>query len=207
MNKQTKAESKPQLLKDLQLEVVSWNQINNFLLDLANLIQNSCFVPEVIVGVSRGGWVPARILSDLMENSNLDTVTTKFYVGLNQTKPEPKITQELSSSVEGKAVLLVDDLVDSGKSLKLVISYLKNKNASVIKTATLCHKPWSVVVPDYCIKETGTWVVFPWDQKETIKNVFEKFKTLENNIDEIKEKLISVGLNKKIINQIYGEMH
>ncbi len=207
MNKQTKAESKPQLLKDLQLEVVSWNLIYNSLLDLANLIQNSGFVPEVIVGVSRGGWVPARILSDLMENSNLDTVTTKFYVGINQTKPEPQITQELSSSVEGKTVLLVDDLVDSGKSLKLVISYLKNKDASGVKTATLYRKPWSVVVPDYCIKETGAWVVFPWDQKETVRNVFEKFKTPAHNVDEIKEKLISVGLNKKIINQIYGDMH
>lgn len=206
-NPTNKTQSQTSALKDLKLEVLSWNQSYNSLLDLANLIKNSNYVPDVIIGVSRGGWVPARILSDLLENSNLYNVATKFYVGVNQTKQEPTITQELSGSVEDKKVLLVDDLVDSGKSLKLVISYLKSKGASAVKTATIYRKPWSVIVPDYCFKETGAWVVFPWDQKENIRNVFEKFSASGNNIDAVKEKLISIGLNKNIINQIYEELH
>jgi len=205
MNKQTKP--KIPLLKDLKFKVMSWNQIYSSLLELTTLIKNSNFVPDVIIGVSRGGWVPARILSDLLENSNLYNVATKFYVGVNQTKYEPTITQELSGSVEDKTALLVDDLVDSGKSLKLLISYLKNKGTSEVKTATIFRKPWSVVVPDYCLRETRVWVVFPWDQKEAIRNMFENFKSSGNSVDSIKEKLISVGLNKKIINQIYEELH
>ncbi|MFZ7136849.1 MAG: phosphoribosyltransferase [archaeon] len=207
MNKPKKEQSNKILLKDLQLKVLSWNQIYGSLIELATLIKNSNFLPDSIIGVSRGGWVPARIFSDLLENSNLYSVATKFYTGVNETKQEPTITQELSGSVDHKKVLLVDDLVDSGKSLQLVISYLHSKGASAVKTATLYRKPWSVVVPDYCFEETKAWVVFPWDQTETIRNVFEKFKTSGNTVTEIKEKLISVGLNKKIIDQTYGEMH
>ena len=101
-NPTNKTQSQTSALKGLKLEVLSWNQSYNSLLDLANLIKNSNYVPDIIVGVSRGGWVPARILSDLLENSNLYNVATKFYLGVNQTKQEPTITQELSGSVEDK---------------------------------------------------------------------------------------------------------
>lgn len=207
MNEQNKIEPKTSSLKDLQLEIMSWNQIYSSLLNLANSIHDSGFIPDVIVGVSRGGWIPARIFSDLLDNSNLDSVATKFYLGINERKLKPTITQELSGSVESKKVLLVDDLVDSGKSFNIIISYLENKGASEVKTVTLYHKPWSIIVPNYCIKETVNWVVFPWDQKENIKNLFKKFKMLGNSFSDIKEKLISCGLNKKIINQIYEEIH
>jgi len=205
MKEQDKTEPKTPLLTDLQLEILSWNQIYSFILDLANVIQNSGFVPDLIVGVSRGGWIPARIFSDLLGNTNLDSVATKFYVGINETKQEPKITQEMYGSVEGKKILLVDDLVDSGKSLNLVISYLKNKGASEVKTVTLYHKPGSIIIPNYFIKETVAWIVFPWDHKENVRNLFNKFKTFGNSVDTIKEKLIRFGFNKKIINQICEE--
>ncbi len=205
MNKQTKIQT--HVLKDLQLEILSWNQIYSLLIDLTALIKNSDFVPDTIVGICRGGWIPARIFSDLLENSNLFSVATSFYLGVNETKPKPVITQEISGSVKGKKVLVVDDLVDSGKSLKLVLSYIKNEGASKVKTATLYRKPWSVIVPDYCLKETGNWVVFPWDQKETVRNVFMKFQESGNSVNEIKEKLISFGLNNKLVNQIYEEQH
>lgn len=205
MNEPNKTKPKTDLLNDLKLEIMSWDQIYNSLLELATLIQNSGFVPDLIVGISRGGCVPARIFSDLLGNSNLDTVETKFYVGINETKRRPEITHEMHGSVEGKKILLVDDLVDSGESLNLVVLYLKNKGASEVKTATLYHKPGSIIFPNYFIKETVDWIVFPWDHKENVRSLFKKFKTLGNSVDEIKEKLISFGFNKRIINQICEE--
>ncbi|WGM90316.1 MAG: phosphoribosyltransferase [Candidatus Bathyarchaeum tardum] len=201
----TMKESNNSLELDLQLEVVSWSQVYRSLVDIAKAVQRSSFVPDVIVAVSRGGLVPARILSDLLENSNLDTVTTQFYVGVNETKNKPTITKEISGSVAGKKVLLVDDLTDSGESLKLVISYLSSKGASMVKTAMLHRKPWSVIEPDYFRYETASWVVFPWDQKENVKRLFEKLQALGNTVKDIKEKLINLGLNKEVVNQISEE--
>ena len=72
-----------------EFEIPSWDQIYTLLLNIAGAIRKSEFEPDVIVGVSRGGWLPARILSDLLENPNLANITTEFYVGVSKTKGKP----------------------------------------------------------------------------------------------------------------------
>ena len=206
MKNTNNANPRPDLETDLQFEIVSWTQIYSALWGLAETIKNSGFEPDVIVGISRGGWIPARILSDLLENPNLATVATNFYVGIAETKLEPIITQAVSVPVKTKKVLVVDDLTDTGKSLKLVISYLKHQGASEVKTATVYHKPWSIIVPDYYEKETQLWVVFPWDQKETVRKIVEKFTANGNAVGATKEKLISSGLDKKIVEQLIKQI-
>jgi hypoxanthine phosphoribosyltransferase len=95
-------------------------------------------------------------------------------------------------------VLVVDDLADTGKSLKLVYSHLTDQGASEIRIATIYYKPWSVTVPNYYEKQTRKWVVFPWEQKETVR------KTV--TVDEAKEKLINSGLDRKRVEQFIKEV-
>ena len=64
---------------EFEFEVPTWNQIYSMLLKLAGKIRRDKFEPDVIVGVSRGGWPPARVLSDLMCNPNLANVRAEFY--------------------------------------------------------------------------------------------------------------------------------
>jgi hypoxanthine phosphoribosyltransferase len=158
-----------------QFEIPSWNQIYTLLLNLAETIQKSGFEPDVIVGVSRGGLLPARVISDLLENHNLANVATMFYNGVGETKTKPVITQPVSVPVKDRKVLVVDDVADMGESLKLVDSHLKKQGASTVKIATLYYKPWSTVIPDYYGKMTRCWVVFPWERKETVRKTVEKF--------------------------------
>ena len=139
---------------NLEFEIPSWNQIYSLLLKLAEAVRNSGFEPEVIVGVSRGGWIPARIMSDLLENPKLANVTAEFYVRVAETKREPVITQPISLPVKEKKVLVVDDVAETGESLKLVKSHLQKQGASEIKIATVYRKPRSVTVPDFYEKET-----------------------------------------------------
>ena len=179
-------------------EIPSWDQTYSLLLELANAVQKSGFNPDVIVGISRGGWIPARIISDLLENPKLANITVEFYLGVAKTKLKPVITQPISVSVENKKVLIVDDLADTGKSLRLVISHLSAKGASEIKIATIFYKPWSSIVPHYYQKETQSWIVFPWDIKETIRKIGEEYKNKSKSIEYCKEKLISSGLNKEL---------
>ncbi len=68
--------------------------------------------------------MPARILSDLLDNPNLASVKAENYVGVARVKVEPKLTQPLSVDVSGKRVLVIDDVADSGKSLQLVVSHM-----------------------------------------------------------------------------------
>lgn len=191
---------------NLEFEIPSWNQIYRLLLKLAEAVRKSGFEPDVIVGVSRGGWIPARIMSDLLETPKLANVTAEFYVGVAETKREPTITQPVSLPVKGAKVLVVDDVADTGESLKVVNSHLKNQGASEIKIATIYYKPWSVIVPHCYEKETRCWIVFPWERKETVRKTVEKFRGEGRTVEDAKEKLISSGLNRELVERFIKEI-
>lgn len=194
---------------DLEFEVPTWDQIYDMLLHLAETIREKRFHPDVIVGISRGGWPPARVMSDLLEKAELANVKVEFYLGIAETKSEPVITQPVSTSVSGKNVLIMDDVADTGKSLKLVRDDIKNQGAKSVKTATIYYKPWSEIVPDYYEKRTTCWVVFPWERKETVRNLVRKCLREERSIEEAKAKLIKGGLNRdlaeRFIREVVGE--
>jgi hypoxanthine phosphoribosyltransferase len=164
---------------NLDSESPSWNQIYRLLLKLAEAVRKSGFEPDVIVGVSRGGWIPARIMSDLLETPKLANVTAEFYVGVAETKREPTITQPVSLPVKGAKVLVVDDVTDTGESLKLVNSHLKNQGASEIKIATIYYKPWSVIVPHCYEKETRCWIVFLGSKKKPLEKLLKNSEAKE----------------------------
>jgi len=194
------------LVSELEFEIPSWDQIYGLLLNLANKVRKTGFKPDVIVGVSRGGWPPARVMSDLLENPKLANVTAEFYVGVAETKGKPVITQPVSVPVRAKKVLVVDDVADTGESLRLVRAYLKEQGASEVKIATIYYKPWSVVIPDYYEKETKSWIIFPWERKETVRKVVEKYKREGKPVDEAKEKLVKSGLNRQLVERFIQEI-
>jgi hypoxanthine phosphoribosyltransferase len=190
----------------LEFEIPSWEQIYEELLHLANRIRENNFKADVIVSVSRGGWPPARIMSDLLENPKLANVRAEFYLGVAKTKGDPVITQPVSTSVKGKKVLIVDEVADTGKSLRLVKSHLKEQGATEVKIMTIYYKPWSIVVPDWYAKETSRWIVFPWERKETVRQVLEEYKNQGKSVDETVEKLVRSGLNRKLVKRFIQEI-
>lgn len=190
----------------LEFEIPSWEQIYEALLNLANRIRENDFKPDVIVGVSRGGWPPARIMSDLLENPELANVRAEFYLGVAKTKGDPVITQPVSTSVIGKKVLIVDEVADTGKSLRLVKSHLEEQGATEVKIMTIYYKPWSIVFPDWYAKETSRWIVFPWERKETVRQVLEECKGQGKPIDEVVEKLVQSGLSRKLVDRFIQEI-
>ena len=191
----------------MEFEIPSWDQIYELLLNLANRVRRNGFKPDVIVGVSRGGWPPARVISDLLENPHLANVTAEFYIGVAETKGKPIITQPVSVSVREKKVLIVDDVADTGESLRLVRAHLEEQGATEVKIATIYYKPWSIMIPDYYEKETSSWIVFPWERKETVKKVVEKYKRQGKTVDNAKEKLVSSGLDRKLVQRFLQEIY
>jgi hypoxanthine phosphoribosyltransferase len=185
---------------NVEYEVPTWNQIYATLIKQTERICNN-FKPDVIVGICRGGWIPARVLSDLLDNSNLASVRTESYTGIGRAADQPILTQEVSMDVKGKKVLLVDEIVDSGQSLKLIIDHINQQGASEVKTATLYYKPSSVIKPDYCEKETSKWVIFPWETKEALKEICKIHKDNAEQLKKQIQKIAAAGMSKSIINQ------
>ncbi len=146
----------------------SWDDVYGMLVDLAREIRGSGYLPQVIVGVSRGGWPPARVMSDLLENPNLANMKVEFYKNIGVTAQRPIITQPVTSEVVGKRVLVVDDVADSGHSLRVAAKHLGRKGAREIRVCTLYMKPKSIFKPDHYARTTSKWVIFPWERLEAI---------------------------------------
>jgi hypoxanthine phosphoribosyltransferase len=188
-----------------KFEVPTWNQIYSMLLSQAEKIRQSGFKPDVIVGIKRGGWIPARVLSGLLEIPNLATVRVEFYLGVAETKKEPVLTQGVSVCVEGKKALVVDDVADTGKSLKLVREHILQQGATEVRIATVYRKPFSIIKPDYYEKETRSWVVFPWEARETIRKIVEKHRD-KNAVNLETAKLVKAGLPKQLVEEFLKEV-
>ena len=124
---------------NVEFEVPSWDEIYEMLLSLADKIRRDNFNPDLIVGVCRGGWPPARVMSDLLGNTKLANVSVEFYVDVAETKSKPVLTQPITIPVEGKRILILDDVADTVKTLKLVRDHLLDKGAGEVKIATIYY--------------------------------------------------------------------
>jgi hypoxanthine phosphoribosyltransferase len=126
-------------------------------------------------------------------------------LGVGETRKAPVLTQGASVAVEGKKVLVVDDVADSGESLKLVKAHVLQQGATEARVATVYYKPWSGVKPDFYAQETRCWVVFPWELKETIKKIVEKGRD-KDAVDVVIAKLVKAGLPKHLAKRFLKEL-
>jgi xanthine phosphoribosyltransferase len=111
-----------------------------------------------IVGVARGGLVPAALIARELNIWLVDTVCVSSYSVKDQG--EANVLKEIHSEDGGKNWLIIDDLVDTGKTAQIVRKILPNAYF-----ATVYSKPEGRPFVDTCIMEVtqDTWILFPWD--------------------------------------------
>jgi hypothetical protein len=189
--------------KKIRFEAPSWKQLYHMLLELADGL--SLDKPEVIIGVARGGLVPARIISDLLGNVELGVVGVGFYTNIAETKEQPNITMGISTTVKDKKVLIIDDVADTGQSLQTVKNYLTTLGAKEVKTATIYYKPWSTIKPNFYARKSRKWIIFPWETRETILFILDKNKNLPE--EEQMAELYRTGIPEKVIKKILKRNH
>lgn len=187
--------------KKLSFVSPSWDYIENLSFQLYMKIKESGFRPDVMAGVSRGGLVPARILSDLFlaeqHKVTLAIMQVGFYSGIDKTHKEPIIYQDLPGHIYGRKVLLIDDVADSGISLNFALQYLRMKKPSEILVGTLYHKPWSSLKPNFFVEDTSSWIVFPHERMEFMAEQT-RGKNMSN--DEARNYFVSeVGISKQCV--------
>ena len=189
----------------IDYEVPTWSQIYDMLLSQAQKIRVQDYKADIVIGVSRGGLVPARILTDLLETPELATIQMSFYRDIAQSTLEPTLKQTLTVSIVGKKALLVDDIADTGRSLKLAQTHLQQHGALEIKTATLYLKCQSLTIPDFYEKQTSAWVVFPWDTKETLRKI-NQHQLGKRALNREVARLVKAGLPKLLAEKLLKEV-
>jgi hypoxanthine phosphoribosyltransferase len=157
---------------------LTWEQVDMYCKFLAEKVRDSYsnrrefrhsrWVPNVIVSIGRGGMIPARMLSDHLELKDVHLFGIKLYKDVGE-KLENPVIENFDICVEGKDVLLVDDLVDSGETMEILIKEMTDRGAKNVATAVLLakniDKPYDV---DYYASrfQKDEWIVFPWELHE-----------------------------------------
>ncbi len=149
---------------------LTWSEVDRMARKLGEKIKKSGFEPDSIVAISRGGFPVARILSDELGTLLLSSLQVRFYRAPGKTEKRAEIVCPLNLNVRGQKVLVVDDVSDTGESLALAVRHVEAKRPEQLRTATLHYKPWSRFRPHYFVKETRSWVVYPWERKETLES-------------------------------------
>ena len=112
-----------------------------------------------IVAITRGGMVPACIVARELNIRHVDTICVSSYD--HQSRTEARIIKAPDASIgDGEGVLVIDDLVDTGRTLELV-----RKMYPKAHFATVYAKPKGRVMVQTFITEVSqdTWIFFPWD--------------------------------------------
>lgn len=158
---------------------ISYEELDTMVANLYQKIEKDNFIPDSMVAIARGGWFPARVLSDIYNSKGIPvdviSLTTKFYTNIGQRSKRPILLQELHQSLFGQTILIVDDVSDTGHTLKFIEGYINWSGAKEVKIATVFMKPLTTTIPHYYEKKVSqdTWIVFPYEVRE--------FNSLQNS--------------------------
>lgn len=139
---------------------------------LARQIRAAGRTPTAIVALTRGGWVPSRLLADRLGVRRLVALRLQHW-GVTATRTgTAEITEGLSGPVEGEDVLVVDDITDTGESLALATEHVRAHGARRVESAVSLHIAHARFRPTYFAEEiprdAWVWVVFPWNYWEDL---------------------------------------
>ncbi len=165
--------------------VLSWNDIVDLSLELARKIVLSKYVPDIIVAILRGGYIVAKLVSDYLGIEHISTLEIKFYKGIGEKAERPIVISPIVHDLRGKKVLIVDDVADSGRTLQVAIDIVRLHGAKDVRTATLYLKPWSITMPDYYVADTKSWIVFPWEVGEILRELRDKYGSIEKALKQL----------------------
>lgn len=144
-------------------EILTWDEFGEACRDLAGSVWDSGFRPDIIVCVARGGLLPAGSIGYALDIKSLLVLNVEFYTGIGTTLLDPRLVDPVPDNhgMAGKRVLIVDDVADSGRTLKFVHEICE-QYAAEIRTAVLYEKPRTVLKCEYVWKRTDRWIAFPW---------------------------------------------
>ena len=120
------------------------------------------FNPEVVLAVARGGLTLGHFICNTINNRNLFSINSISYDNeIQLSSVEVFNIPDLSAY---KKIVIVDDIVDSGKTLSKVIDILNDKFPNLdIKIASIYYKDGALLKPDFYIRNADCWIDFFWE--------------------------------------------
>ena len=147
-------------------EVLTYEDFGRAVREVAQNVVDSGFEPGLVLSIARGGLPFGGALGDALDIKNVSVVNVEFYTGVDQRLDVPIMLPPTPAAVDlsGMKVLVVDDVADTGKTLKLVQEFVADHVAES-KIACIYEKSRTIVNCDYVWKYTDQWIDFPWSSQ------------------------------------------
>lgn len=180
---------------DIPFNFWDWQDLEKATNMLAISVLESGKEYDRIIALANGGLTMVRLLADRLGTTKISSVQLSFYQGINDTKKEPQIRQPLTAKVDGQNVLLFEDIVDSGATLEFALEYLNNHGVRSVDSAALVVKPHSSIRPTFAAESETAWVIFPYEIRETLSELWQKWRASGHNDSDIRAAMLRVGFS------------
>lgn len=180
--------------EDFTARIISLDEVYKTTYKLAQNIMESTISFDIVVAIARGGALPARLICDFLNIDRLISIQIRHYKRGAKQQEEAEIIASVETNIESKNVLLVDDVNDSGKTLKSAVDYIKSLKPDLLKTAVLHEKANTTLTSDYKVKKLKEWkwLIYQWAVTEDILEFLKKDEMLYQSV-----KLARQHLSKK----------
>ena len=162
-------------------ETLDWASYGTAIRDLAAMVADDGYRPEMILAIARGGLFAAGSLGYALSVKNIYVMNIEYYTGVDERLPVPVMLPPYVDLVdlESAKVLIADDVADTGHTLKVVHDLCLEK-VDEVRSAVLYEKSHSLVKCEYVWKRTDRWINFPWSTEPPIVSAEEaRHKTVD----------------------------
>jgi uncharacterized protein len=145
---------------------MDWDALGGRLSEMRDQIIADSFQPGAIVGISRGGLIPATYFANTLNVPDFHVLGIARNISNESfsVKQEPELLWAAPiGNLQGACLLLVDDVVCEGKTMSLATGILRERGAIEIRTAVIARNHTSRFKPNYCGLVAEGWIVFPWE--------------------------------------------
>jgi hypoxanthine phosphoribosyltransferase len=150
-------------MTDATRELMTWDDLGSGCRELAEAVHADDWVPDLVLGISRGGLLVAGAIAYALGVKNTATISVEFYTGIDERLELPMLLPPVPDLVDlaSARVLIADDVADTGATLELVRDFCAGRVAEA-RVAVLYEKPHSRVASEYVWRHTDRWITFPW---------------------------------------------
>lgn len=171
---------------DFTAKIISFDEVYKISHKLSLQITAYAASFDMIIGIARGGVIPARLLCDFLNIDHLTTIQVRHYSSGAEELEKASIPDSIDQDLKGKNVLLVDDVNDSGKTFEAAVNHIQGYKPSLLKTAALHEKETTVFNTDFIAKKLKKWewLIYQWAVTEDLLEFLHKDDMLDESVEK-----------------------
>jgi len=164
--------------EELPSTLITWEEVYSLCRQLTQQLRKADFRIDMIIAIARGGYVPGRILSDMLGIHDLTCFKIEHYQGAYK-QLETYVKYPLNADINWRNILLLDDVCDSGDTFAVGIDHIRQcGTVNEMHTAALHLKTVSKFIPDFYVETVSEWrwLIYPWAVNEDLSSMIAKMQ-------------------------------